>query len=151
MKRGFQILKLLGRVYILHISAILAIWLAMYYSGLDIILSIIYLFLLWEEGKYTHRMLRNPKKQALIASLWQLPGFVLGTSVIIGIDRVTDLAYYFVFMLELWVTPILPLVSLLPHWTIMERPIYYYLLFVMVPLLAVYYYVPVHRTISENS
>ena len=62
-------------------------------------------------------MLRNPKQQAIIASLWQLPGFILGLSVIMGIERVTDLAYYFVFMLELWVTPILPLVSLLPHWT----------------------------------
>ncbi len=151
MKRGFQILKSLGRVYILHISAILAIWLAMYYPGLDIILSIIYLFLLWEEGKHTHRMLRNPKQQALIASLWQLPGFILGASVILGIERVTDLAYYFVFMLELWVTPILPLVSLLPHWIILERPIYYYLLFVMVPFLTVYYYLPVRRPIFENS
>jgi len=123
----------------------------MYYPGLDIILSMLYLVLLWEEGKYTYKMVRNPKKQALIAGIWQLPGFMLGLSVVLGLDRLTDFAYYFVFILELWVTPILPLVSLLPTWTIMERPIYYYLLFIMVPLLAVYYCLPVRRPISQNS
>ena len=152
MKRGFEILKPVFRVYCLHLSAILAVWLAMYFPGLDIILSTLYLLLLWEEGKYTYRMLRNPKKQAVIACMWQLPGFILASSIILGVDRLTDFAYYFVFILELWFTPILPLVSLLPAWTIWERPIYFYLLFMMVPILAVYYYLPGYRKkISPNS
>jgi hypothetical protein len=123
----------------------------MYYPGLDIILSILYFVLLWEEGKYTYRTVRNAKKQAFIAAIWQLPGLILGISVIIGLERVLDFATYFVFILEFWVTPILPLISLLPTWTILDRPVYYYLLFFMVPILAIYYYLPVHKPISQNS
>lgn len=145
MKRGVPILRSIFRIYIIHLSAILAIWLAMYYPGLDVILSILYLLLLWEEGKYTLRTFRSPLKQKIIAVIWQLPGIILGSSVILGLDRLTDFAYYFVFILELWVTPVLPLVSLLPAWSILDRPLYYYLLFVMVPLLAVYYCLPLFR------
>lgn len=142
MKRGFKILRSIFRIYYLHLGAVLAVWLAMYFPGLDIVLSILYLLLLWQEGKYTYRMMGSPKKQALVAIIWQLPGFILGSSVILGLDRLTDFAYYFIFILELWVTPVLPLVSLIPAWTIMERPVYYYLLFIMVPVLAVYYTLP---------
>jgi len=151
MKRGVEIFRSVLRLYFFHISAILAVWLAMYFPGLDIVLALLYLVLLWEEGKYTYRVLRNPKRQALIAGIWQLPGLILAVSVILRLDRLTDFAYYFVFALELWVTPILPLISLIPTWIILERPIYYFLLFMMVPILAVYYYLPVHRPISANS
>lgn len=133
----------------MNISAILAVWLAMYYPGLDIILSLFYLALLWEEGRYANRVIRNNKKHALVAGISQLPGFILAGSVILGLDRLTDFAYYFVFILELWVTPVLPLVSLLPAWPIMERPLYYYLLFIMVPILAIYYYLPAYKNIVK--
>lgn len=151
MKRGFDIFKSVSRLYFLHISAILAVWLAMYFPGLDIILAMLYLLLLWGEGKYTYRTLRSRQRQALIASIWQLPGLILAASVILGLDRLTDFAYYFVFILELWFTPVLPLISVLPTWTILERPVYYYALFVMVPIMAIYYYLPSHRTIPGNS
>jgi hypothetical protein len=114
----------------------------MYFPGLDIVLSILYIILLREEGKYSIHLLQSKRKQGLIAFLWQLPGFFMGISVIFGLDRLTDFAYYFVFMLELWLTPILPLISLLPVWTIAERPVYYYFLFIVVPLLAGFYYLP---------
>lgn len=140
MKRGFKILNSLLRVYCLHISAILAIWLAMYFPGLDIVLSILYFYLLWAEGKYSQRMLHNHQSQALTALIWQLPGFILVGSVLLSLDVVADFAYYFIFILELWDTPVLPLVSLLPAWTILDRPVYYYLLFLTVPGLAYYYY-----------
>lgn len=114
----------------------------MYFPGLDIILSILYLILLREEGKHSAQVLLDHKKQALVAVIWQLPGFILGASVLLGLDRLTDFAYYFVFILELWQTPILPLVSLIPAWTIIDKPIYYYCLFLMVPVLAILYYLP---------
>lgn len=114
----------------------------MYFPGLDIILSILYLILLREEGKHSAQVLLDHKKQALVAGIWQLPGFILGASVLLGLDRLTDFAYYFVFILELWQTPILPLVSLIPAWTIIDKPIYYYYLFLMVPVLAILYYLP---------
>jgi len=123
----------------------------MYFPGLDILLSILYLILLWEEGKSSFRTHRSHKKQALIAILWQLPGFILSLSVVFGLDRLTDFAYYFIFILELWQTPIIPLVSVIPVWTIMDKPLYYYLLFLMVPIMAIYYYLPARKITSENS
>lgn len=135
-----KILIAILRIYLLHIFAVLAVWLGMYFPGLDLGLSILYLIILREEGKHSAKLLNN-WKQGLVAVIWQLPGIFLGTSVVMGWDRLTDFAYYFIFILELWLTPILPLVSLLPVWTILDRPIYYYCFFVTVPLLALFYYV----------
>lgn len=142
MKRGCHILKALLRIYVLHFSAILAVWLAMYYPGLDILLAIIYLILLWEEGKNTWQLQPKLLRQALVACLWQLPGFFLAGSILLGLDRLTEFAYYFVFILELWHTPVLPLISLLPVWTARGLPVYYGLLFAMVPVLTLYYCLP---------
>ena len=55
MKRGFNIFSFLTRGYILHISAIIAIGLAMYFPGLDIILALIYIYLVWKEGSHCQR------------------------------------------------------------------------------------------------
>ncbi len=114
----------------------------MYWPGLDIVLAILYLILLYEEGKHSAQFFDGHWRQGLVAVLWQLPGLGLGASVLLGWDLLTEFAYYFIFMLELWVTPILPLVSLLPVWTILERPIYYYFFFLTVPLLAILYFLP---------
>jgi hypothetical protein len=133
-----------------YLSAVLAIWLGMYFPGLDILLCIVYIYLLWEEGKYAAQKVQNRKKQALTAFLWQLPGIVLSASVIAGLDRLTDFAYYFLFMLELWQTPILPLISLIPAWTIFEHPLYFYLLFIMVPAVTIFYYLPARKYVRNS-
>jgi len=130
------------RIYVLHLSAILAIWLGTYYPGVDIALSILYLLLLWAEGQHSWQILHSRWKQALIAAFWQLPGFLLAGTILSGLDRLTEFAYYFVFILEIWHTPVLPLISLLPVGTIWGIPIYYGLSFIMVPVLAFYYCMP---------
>lgn len=150
MKRGPNIFNAMLRIYGLHLSAILAIWLGTYYPGLDIALSILYLLLLWTEGQHSWRILRSPWKQALIAVFWQLPGFLLAGSILSGLDRLTEFAYYFVFILELWHTPVLPLISLLPVGTILDIPIYYGLSYIMVPVLSFYYYMPAMMPTAER-
>lgn len=142
MKRGLNIFKAVFRIYALHLCAILAIWLGMYYPGVDIILAAIYLILLWKEGQYSWQLQHSPLRLALVAILWQLPGFILAGSILSGLGGQTEFAYYFVFILELWQTPVLPLISLLPVWTVHDMPVYYALLFVMVPVLALYYCMP---------
>lgn len=122
----------------------------MYFPGLDIILSILYLILLIEEGKHTARRLDNPGKQGLIAIIWQMPGLLFVVSIITELDHLTELAYYFIFMLELWHTPIIPLVSLLPAGTFLDKPLYYYALFLMVPLLAILFYLPALKLKQNN-
>lgn len=110
----------------------------MYFPDLDVVLAILYLYLLWKEGQYAQQILPNKSQQALIALLWQLPGFILAGLVLLSLD---SFAYY-ISMLVLWDTPAVPLVSLLPGWNMMGRPLYYYSLSLLVPLLAFLYFLP---------
>lgn len=142
MKRGSKILKAVLRIYSLHLGAILAIWLGMYFPGVDLVLAAVYLGLIWAEGSYAWLQLGSRGQQALVAFLWQLPGFFMGFTILTGLDRLSDMAYYFVFILELWQTPVLPWLSLLPVWTIQGTPLYYSLLFVLVPVLTLIYLAP---------
>jgi hypothetical protein len=133
------------RLYGLHLGGILAVWLGMYYPGADVVLALLYLLVIFYEGRYAANHIKSPYYQAVIALLWQAPGFVLAGSVLLGLDRFTDFAYYFIFILELWVTPILPLVSLLPLFKIAGYPLYYYFLFMLVPIMGLIYLWPAFR------
>lgn len=111
----------------------------MYFPGLDLLLAALYLFLLWREAKNSGL---HPLKQAAAGALWQLPGLFLAGSVLLNLDQGTDFSYYYVFMLQLWHTPILPVINLIPVYHLKNMPLYYYLLFVMVPLLWFVYLLP---------
>jgi hypothetical protein len=130
------------RLYALHLGGILAVWLGMYFPGVDIGLALLYLFVINWEGRYAATGLKGPFKQVAVAILWQMPGFVLAGSVLLGLDQLTDFAYYFIFILELWVTPLLPLVSLIPLVKMAGYPLYYYFLFLLVPLMGLIYLEP---------
>ncbi len=130
------------RGYVINISAIAAVSLAMYFPGLDIVLALVYLYVVLQEGKYSQVILGSRSRRGLVAVIWQLPGFLLAASILCSLDAITQFGYYFIFMLELWDTPVLPLISLLPAWTVYDRPVYYYLLFAIVPVLSFYYYSP---------
>jgi hypothetical protein len=114
----------------------------MYFPGLDIILALIYIYLVWKEGSHCQRRL-SQVEMAAVAVLWQLPGYVLAASILLPMESASQFSYYFIFMLELWDTPLLPLISMLPTWTLLGRPLYYYLMFGLVPALSLYYYTPV--------
>jgi len=102
-----RIRKQLGRLYFLHIFAILAVWLSMYIPGLDFLFAIIYILLIIVEGKES--VVSLGASQTLIAALlWQLPGLVLAALVM------QSLSYNAIFLLEIWVTPLIPVISLAP-------------------------------------
>lgn len=114
----------------------------MYFPGLDIVLALVYLYIVWKEGRYSRLVLSSRARRAMVAIVWQLPGFLLAGSILCSLDAVAQFGYYFIFMLELWDTPLLPLVSLIPSWTIYDQPVYYYLLFTVAPLMSFLYYSP---------
>jgi len=130
------------RIYILQLTAILAVWLAMYFPGLDVAMAALYLWLVWVEARQSAAQMGSLVKQAAIAVAWQLPGLLMGFSLLTGLDRLTEFAYYFVFMLELWQTPVLPWLSLLPPWTLNGWPVYYIMIFVLVVVLLGIYLLP---------
>ncbi len=127
------------RLYTIQLAAILAVWLGMYYPGLDIILAGLFLLVVWGEADYQRF---SWLQQSLIAIIWQLPAFFLSMSVLLGLDKATDFSYYFIIMLQLWHTPLLPLTTVQPDLLQLDKPFYYYELFVMTPLLWMVYFLP---------
>ena len=140
-----RIAKAVLRIYCIHCTAILAICLSMYFSGLDLPLALIYLVLIWQEARRS-RSFCSPIQQGIVGFLWQLPGIFLSLSILLGLDRATDFSYYFIFILQLWHTPVLPIISLLPLQIIGDKPLYYYFLFLMVPLLWSLYLFPAYKS-----
>ncbi|MBP1760561.1 MAG: hypothetical protein H6Q64_103 [Firmicutes bacterium] len=114
----------------------------MYYPGLDIVLALLYLLIIWWEASYKNLSLFL---QCLVGLAWQLPALYLSLSIIMGLDQATDFSYYFVFMLQLWHTPVMPLATLMPNLIRLDKPFYYYELFVFAPLLWTIYLLPWFR------
>lgn len=104
-----------GHLLLLHLLMVLLVSLALYFPGLDLLLSCLYLILLtalaWNLGKDSRLSLPATAVAGLIA---QLPGFLL---TIASRDSYLGLAAgptYWPFVLQLWHTPFLPLLSLFP-------------------------------------
>lgn len=138
------------RIYVIHISAIIAIALSTYYPGLDIILSILYVLIVFGEANFIFQKIANIKKQALIALIWQLPGLLLVLQIFDVISLLELLQYYDLFILEIWHTPLLPILSLLPACEVLEKPLYYYVLFILIPFLLLLYFSPVVVELKKN-
>lgn len=95
------------RLYLLHLFASLAVWLATYYPGLDMVLSLLYLYLLYREGQMCSLNLIN---RWLVGFLWQAPALVFAIFST-GLFHF-GAANYGIFLLSFWATPLLPLFSL---------------------------------------
>ena len=118
----------------------------MYFSGLDIILALLYLLIIWWEAKQSQLSLIQ---QILVGFLWQMPAFFLSLGILFGLDQSTDLSYYSIFILQLWHTPMLPFSTLLPVLVLLNKPLYYFELFLMAPLLWSFYLLPrINRTVA---
>jgi len=114
----------------------------MYFPGLDLVLASLYLVLIWQEARRSSASC-GPVQQGIVGFLWQLPAIFLSLSILLGLDQATDFSYYFIFILQLWHTPVLPIISLIPLHNVGDKPLYYSLLFLMVPLLWSFYLMPV--------
>ncbi len=114
----------------------------MFYPGLDIVLALLYLVIIWGEASYKSFSF---VRQCLVGFAWQLPALFLSLSILLRLDQATDFSYYYVFMLQLWHTPALPLTTLLPELIRLDKPFYYYELFIFAPLLWTIYLLPWFR------
>jgi hypothetical protein len=122
-------LRGLGRLYFIHLTALLAILAAMYFPGLGLLLALIYLAVIYQEGRRLTAALEGDLFRALMtAVLWQLPALILITVNFLQLSSLGGLYHYSFFMLEIWQTQLLPLLSFLPaSWLIQGHPVYYYL------------------------
>ena len=120
----------------------------MYYPGLDLALALLYLLVLvWEAGDKSFSW----RQRMLIIIVWQLPAWFLSLTILMGMDNANDFSNYYIFMLQLWHTPLLPLTTLLSQGPLLARPLYYYAMFLMAPLLAVIYLLPLFKKNSARN
>lgn len=131
-KKGAQLINTVLRLYMIHLFAILAVWLATYYPGLDVVLAVLYLLVVVREVRY-HQS-KSRWRIFVVVLTWQLTGLFFSL-IILARCTMLELYNYAIFVLELWYTPILPFLSMLPTGSL-EKPLYYYALLGM-PLLYV--------------
>ena len=115
--------KAIGRLYFLHITAVLAIWAAMYYPGWDKFCSVLYILVLIAEIRL---LVSQVKSLLTVALAWSLPWIMAALSSVLALDW-WGLGNIGFFILTCWYTPWLPL--LVGAKTIIAGyPLYYYLL-----------------------
>lgn len=128
-------IKNIVRLYSIHIFAFLAVWLSMFFPGLDILLSIMYLLIVGYTGRTTQV---NCLQKFAVIVCWQGPGAIM--SILISLKMVwLDLSNYSYFIMEFWYTPVIPLLSLVTAKMPNGYPLYYYLLLFMPIILSLYF------------
>jgi len=140
--------KCLTRIYFIHLCAIVAVWLAMYYPGADIAVSLLYCYVIWKEGRYAAFQLATCRESVIAGLLWQMPALLLSGAALLDL-KITDLTYYSIFILQLWETPVMPIISLGPRALGLNKPLYYYMLFIMIPILLLLYIQPLTRRVRK--
>lgn len=123
------------RLLVIHLFLIFIVWLATYFPGLDLLLSLVYLLVIWQAGARIGSQAGKWKLETLLAGVVaQLPGFVLtwanlkyywGTGIISG---------DFTFAFQLWHTPALPWLSLFSFPVFDGFKSYFIALFFLSPL-----------------
>jgi hypothetical protein len=133
MKTGIAILRL----YLIHISAFLAVGLSTYYPPWDIVAAILYILIIAVEARNIRMNPASSKKIIIIA--WQGPGIILS---LLAMSHITmwDLQNYAYFIMLFWYTPLVPFLSLLPGLFWRGWPLYYYCLLSLPFLMAAYQY-----------
>lgn len=124
------------RLYIIQLWAVLAVWLASYFNGLEIFLSILFAVCIIIES-----IMNNSERMfSCLATvlLWQLPGILLGIIIITGLTFHLPGGEYYIFVLELWYTPLIPLISLISN-PFLPNPVSYNLLLMMPVIMSIYY------------
>ncbi|MGE5390755.1 MAG: hypothetical protein ACM3PE_06780 [Deltaproteobacteria bacterium] len=131
-----SIIRRIVRLYLIQIFASIAVALAIYFPGLDLVLSLIFCLVIAGEAL----IYRNDSWQRNLFTvvIWQLPGLILSLMSIMPADMWGEANYGF-FVLQFWYTPLVPLLSCLSGYILLGKPVYYYLLLWMPVILGLYY------------
>lgn len=131
-------IKAVARLYLLQLSAFLAVWFSTYFPGLDFLLALVYLIIL---GLEASRLKGFACSQILLITvIWQGPAAILSIMAVVNF-------YFFslsdnaIFLLEFWSTPLLPLLTPLGYFNNFDKPLYYYLLLAMPWLIGLWYFI----------
>jgi hypothetical protein len=135
------------RLFIIQLGAFITIWLSSYFSGLDIILALLFLVIILSEAGSVSRDTRF--RAEVIAIIWQLPGILLSLLIVTRISDGFYLGQYLIFLLEFWYTPVLPLISILNS-LFLPTPAYYYML-IYTPFFLIFFYIAAAHIINRKN
>lgn len=125
-----------GRLLLIHVFFIIIVWLATYFSGLDVAITLVYLYLIWKASHLIGRGCPEAPYRSLVFTglIAQSPGLLL---------TVANLLYYFgsgpvpadfTFLLELWHTPLMPILSFFSFPVFQGYIFYFVALFFLPPV-----------------
>ena len=104
-------LRAWGRLGLIQIAAMIAVWLGTYYPGLDILLGLVYvgvifweLLGLWRSDDWSSGTL------LVLLVIWQLPLVASALMLNAGYYDGSSI-YYWAFLQQIWLTPFLPLLA----------------------------------------
>ncbi|MGI6549613.1 MAG: hypothetical protein ACOX4Q_12665 [Syntrophomonadales bacterium] len=122
-----------GRLLIFNLLYAILVWLTMYFPGLDLLAAAIFIYLLfrWSQHMIDNRM--NTWQVMATAALAQLPGLIFSGIAIHSWWRYGPLTSNFDFILQMWHTPFVPLLSILPTVHLQEFPISFLLAYILSP------------------
>ncbi len=125
------------RLYFIHISAFGAGILSIYFPGLDILVSFIYLLVVALEARRAYEL--SQLQKIIIVLIWQAPAIFWAAICITAFDFM-GLYEYAIFILEFWYTPLVGLLSLAGISIYSGKPLYYYIL-IYLPFISCIYYI----------
>lgn len=131
-----SVIKAAGRLYLIQIFAFSAVTLGTFFPGLDLVLSLFYIIVLFIEGSVHSGM--NLTQKSSVVFLWQGPALLMSIYIIAEFTF-ANLDDYAIFALQFWTAP------LLPWWSVLNAPIpgvyplYYYFILASPLLFSIVY------------
>jgi len=122
------------RLLMFNVLFAVLVWLTTYFPGLDLLAAAAFLYVLFIWSRRMAEDDMSPSGVMVTAFLAQLPGLVFSGIALYSWWRYGPLTSYFDFALQMWHTPFLPLLSLLPPIRIQGFPLYFLLGYILSPL-----------------
>lgn len=125
------------RLLWIHTFAWGAVWLMSYWAGWEYLAAGLYLLVIGLEARNLWDL--PWEKRFISALVWQIPGYAMAIILLTGWNP-GGIYDYAIFLLEFWMTPIMPWLVLLPP-SGLEFPCYYYGLIAGSPCLSLWIWV----------
>jgi hypothetical protein len=127
LRAGFRLLSF-------NLFYAILVWLTMYFPGVDLLASVFFIYLLFRWSRYLGDAGFNTWQVMGTAFLAQIPGLVFGSLAIYSWYLYGPLTSNHDFLLQMWHTPLVPILSLLPTIHLQGFPLSFLLLYVLSPV-----------------
>ena len=122
------------RLLVFNLLYAVLVWLTMYFPGVDLLASVVFIYLLFRWSRHMVENGMNVRQVMATATLAQIPGLVFSGLAIYSWWRYGPLTSNFDFALQMWHTPLLPLLSLLSAVHLQGFPLSFLLAYILSPL-----------------